>query len=67
LAGEATRKIQRSWYLVDEPSSGDHPEDVAQMASALRGLVERGATVVVADTHPVIMAAADWTVDLSLA
>ena len=66
LAGEATRNIQRSWYLVDEPSSGDHPEDVTQMASALRGLVERGATVVVADSHPEIMAEADRTVDLSL-
>ena len=43
----------------------DHPEDVRAMVGALRELVERGTTVVVADQHPMVRAAADWVVDLA--
>ena len=65
LALESTRVSQRTWVLIDDPASGDHPEDVRAMAAALRGLVDRGATVVVADQHPTVKAAADWVVDLA--
>ena len=65
LALESTRVSQRTWVLIDDPASGDHPEDVHAMVAALRGLVDRGATVVVADQHPTVKAAADWVVDLA--
>ena len=65
LALESTRASQRTWVLIDDPASGDHPEDVRLMIAALRGLVDRGATVVVADRHPMVRAAADWVVDLA--
>ena len=64
LALESTRVSQRTWVLIDDPASGDHPEDVHAMVAALRGLVDRGGTVVVADQHPTMRAAADWVVDL---
>ena len=64
LALESTRASQRTWVLIDDPASGDHPEDVRLMIAALRGLVDRGATVVVADQHLMVRAAADWVVDL---
>ena len=64
LALESTRSSQRTWVLIDDPASGDHPADVRAMVAALRGLVDRGATVVVADQHPTVRAAADWVVDL---
>ncbi len=64
LALESTRVSQRTWVLIDDPASGDHPEDVHAMVAALRGLVDRGGTVVVADQHPTVRAAADWVVDL---
>ena len=64
LALESTRVSQRTWVLIDDPASGDHPEDVCAMVAALRGLVDRGGTVVVADQHPTVRAAADWVVDL---
>ena len=64
LALESTRVSQRTWVLIDDPASGDHPEDVRAMVAALRGLVDRGGTVVVADQHPTMRAAADWVVDL---
>ena len=65
LALESTRAAQRTWMLIDDPASGDHPEDVRALVAALRGLVDRGATVVVADQHPTVKAAADWVVDLT--
>ena len=65
LALESTRASQRTWMLIDDPASGDHPEDVDAMVGALRELVERGGTVVVADQHPMVRAAADWVVDLA--
>ena len=65
LALESTRASQRTWMLIDDPASGDHPENVRLMVVALRGLVDRGATVVVADQHPTVKVAADWVVDLA--
>ena len=65
LALESTRISRRTWVLIDDPASGDHPEDVRLMMAALRGLVDRGATVVVVDQHPTVKAAADWVVNLA--
>lgn len=65
LALESTRTSRRTWVLIDDPASGDHPEDVRAMVGVLRELVERGNTVVVADQHPMVRAAADWVVDLA--
>ena len=65
LALESTRTSRRTWVLIDDPASGDHPEDVRAMVGVLRELVERGSTVVVADEHPMVRAAADWVVDLA--
>ena len=65
LALESTRAARRTWMLIDDPASGDHPEDVRAIVAALRGLVDRGATVVVADQNPTVKAAADWVVDLA--
>ncbi len=65
LALESTRTSRRTWVLIDDPASGDHPEDVCAMVGVLRELVERGNTVVVAEQHPMVRAAADWVVDLA--
>ena len=65
LALESTRVSRRTWVLIDDPASGDHPEDVRAIVATLRGLADRGATVVVADQHPTVKVAADWVVDLA--
>ena len=65
LALESTRAARRTWVLIDDPASGDHREDVHAMVAALQGLVDRGATVVVADQHPMVKTAADWVVNLA--
>ena len=65
LALESTRASRRTWVLIDDPASGDHPKDVRLMMAALRRLVDRGATVVVTDQHPTGKAAVDWIVNLA--
>lgn len=65
LVLESTRASRRTWVLIDDPAGGDHPQDVRAMVAALRGLVDRGVTVVVADQHPTVKEAADWVVDLT--
>ena len=50
--------------VLDEPTTGLHPADVATLIGALRELVEAGSTVVVVEHQPDFVAAADWLVRL---
>jgi excinuclease ABC subunit A len=51
-------------YVMDEPTTGLHRDDVDRLLGVLDRLVERGDTVVVIEHHPDVMLAADWIVDL---
>ncbi len=51
-------------YVMDEPTTGLHREDVKRLLGVLHRLVERGDTVVVIEHHPDVMLAADWVIDL---
>jgi excinuclease ABC subunit A len=51
-------------YVMDEPTTGLHREDVWRLLVVMQELVERGDTVVVIEHHPDVIAAADWVVDL---
>jgi excinuclease ABC subunit A len=51
-------------YLLDEPTVGQHMEDIARLTGVLRGLVEKGHTVLVVEHHPYLLAACDWLVEL---
>jgi excinuclease ABC subunit A len=65
LALEWNRASARDWLLLDHPSCGDHPADVQSMIEILRGLVAKGATIVVADHWPPVQQAADWSVHMA--
>jgi excinuclease ABC subunit A len=50
-------------YILDEPSVGQHLEDVARLVGVLHRLVDAGHTVLVVEHHPHILAACDWLVE----
>lgn len=51
-------------YVLDEPTIGLHPRDNERLISALKGLRDRGNTVVVVEHDEEMMRAADYIVDL---
>ncbi|MFA5031823.1 MAG: excinuclease ABC subunit UvrA [bacterium] len=51
-------------YLLDEPTTGLHFEDVKLLLSVLNRLVNKGNTVVVIEHNPEVIKCADWIIDL---
>ncbi len=51
-------------FVLDEPSAGLHPSEVARLNEALAGLARAGASVVVVDHDLDVIGAADWVIDL---
>jgi excinuclease ABC subunit A len=51
-------------YVLDEPTTGLHPSDVAKLMKQLEGLVESGNTVVVVEHDMTVAAASDWVIDI---
>ncbi|MEM6981305.1 MAG: ABC-ATPase UvrA, partial [Planctomycetota bacterium] len=65
LATELARTATgRSFYLLDEPTTGLHFADVQRLLVVLDRLVEAGNTVVVIEHQSNLLAACDWLIDL---
>jgi len=65
LARELSKRdTGRTLYLLDEPTTGLHADDVRKLVSVLRKLVERGNTVVVIEHNLDVIKCADWVIDL---
>jgi excinuclease ABC subunit A len=65
LAKELSRRdTGRTLYLLDEPTTGLHFHDIAQLLEVLQKLVDAGNTVVVIEHNLDVIKTADWIVDL---
>lgn len=64
LSTELGKNQQGTMFVLDEPSVGLHPDDVAVLVGVLDRLVGRGATVIIIEHDLDIIAAADWVIDL---
>ncbi|NUQ74839.1 MAG: excinuclease ABC subunit UvrA [Polyangiaceae bacterium] len=65
LARELSRRqTGRTFYILDEPTTGLHFEDVNRLLDVLQRLVELGNTVVVIEHHLDVIKSADWVIDL---
>src|SRR5690606_30332910 len=65
LALELSRRSTgRTLYILDEPTTGLHFEDIALLLDVLRKLVEAGNTVVVIEHNLDVIKTADWVVDM---
>ena len=65
LASEL-QKVQRgdNFYILDEPTTGLHSHDIAQLLTVLNRLVESGNTIVVIEHNLDVVKMADYVIDL---
>ncbi|MDB5683678.1 MAG: uvrA, partial [Sphingomonas bacterium] len=65
LAKELSRRATgNTLYILDEPTTGLHFDDVRKLLEVLHALVEQGNTVVVIEHNLEVIKTADWIVDL---
>ncbi|MBN1876647.1 MAG: ATP-binding cassette domain-containing protein, partial [Anaerolineae bacterium] len=65
IAKELCRRTRAdTLYILDEPTVGQHLEDVARLNGVLHRLVAEGHSVFVVEHHTYMLAACDWLVEL---
>jgi len=65
LAAELCKKdTGKTFYILDEPTTGLHFEDIRILLDVLNQLVEKGNTIVVIEHNMDVMKVADWIIDL---
>ena len=58
------RSTGRTIYVLDEPTTGLHFEDIRKLLGVLQSLVDKGNTVIVIEHNLDVIKSADWLIDL---
>ena len=58
------RSTGRTIYVLDEPTTGLHFEDISKLLGVLHSLVDKGNTVVVIEHNLDVIKTADWIIDM---
>jgi excinuclease ABC subunit A len=62
---EAAAKVRsRTLYILDEPTTGLHFDDVAKLLAAFRKLIEGGGSLLVIEHNLDVIKSADWVIDM---
>lgn len=65
IVRELSKKSKKkTLYILDEPTIGQHLEDVSKLIDTLHLLVDNGHTVVIIEHHPHVLASCDWIIEL---
>ena len=65
LATELSRRATgRTLYILDEPTTGLHFEDIKRLLGVLQMLVDKGNTVLIIEHNLDVIKAADWVIDM---
>ena len=65
LASELQRKSTgKTFYILDEPTTGLHVDDISRLLTVLERLVESGNTVLVIEHNLDVIKTADWLIDM---
>ncbi len=65
LASELQKRSNgRSIYVLDEPTTGLHFEDIRKLLKVLQGLVDKGNTVITIEHNLDVIKSADWLIDM---
>jgi excinuclease ABC subunit A len=58
------RASENSLFIFDEPTTGLHFDDISELLTAFRRLIETGATVLIIEHNMDVLKTADWIIDL---
>ncbi|MCS6834256.1 MAG: excinuclease ABC subunit UvrA, partial [Flammeovirgaceae bacterium] len=67
LATELSKRdTGKTFYILDEPTTGLHFQDIQHLLNVLNKLVDRGNTVLIVEHNLDVIKVADWVIDLGL-